>query len=109
VLRKANLKIGIARIMNLRLHHCKNNKKESRESQNNKMYPSKHLGIISIPCNDYKKKFRKIAENKEERNDALKRMNTMPNDPMPTLCCGKGTAKYAMQSFDSRSVVSRSE
>jgi hypothetical protein len=29
VLRKANLKIGIARIMNLRLHHCKNKKKRA--------------------------------------------------------------------------------
>jgi hypothetical protein len=55
------------------------------------------------------KEIKKIAENTEERNDALKRRNTMPNDPMPTLCCGKDTAKYAMQSFDSRSVVSRSE
>ena len=85
---KFEIEIEIDRIMNPRLHHWKEKRVEVPEKvKKSRKYPPKHLGIISIPCNDYKRN-QEIARNKDEQN-ALKRMNTMPNDPMPTLCCGK--------------------
>jgi hypothetical protein len=63
-------------------------REESKSPENKKQYILSNT-LVSYPSHaTITKEIKKIAENKHEK-DALKRMNTMPNDPMPTLCYGK--------------------
>jgi len=72
-----------------------------------KVYPPKHLGIIpSHADNNTELQKERIKESSKirQRKDVLKRRNTMPNDPMPTLCYGNPAmqCKLSMKSVEIR-------